>query len=352
MITQILAKVLPVLVMIILGRVCATKGILNGEQHAGLKNVIGDILLPVVLFQAFFTADYGKRMLLVFVLVFVGYGAALAAGYALRRFVKPYGRFMPLLMTNAEGGMLGYALYALLCGADQTKMYAMVDIGQTVFGFTVFLTALKAAGGEKMTPKFIVKNMLTNKACIGMLLGIILGALGVHKAIDGTAAGEIVTSLLSFITAPTSALILIVMGYQLHVSKKLLRPVLTTMGLRLGVLAVVCAAAFCLPSFRMTSRCCWRSCCNIPCLRRSSFRCMPTWATTRNTSPPCCRWARCSPSCCFSSSRRSVWHKPWQRLAKSYGRAPKTEKDQVNLSIAKKSGQKTVRAFRVSRFMV
>ena len=75
-----------------------------------------------------------------------------------------------------------------------------------------------------------------------MLLGIILGALGVHKAIDGTAAGEIVTSLLSFITAPTSALILIVMGYQLHVSKKLLRPVLTTMGLRLGVLAVVCAA--------------------------------------------------------------------------------------------------------------
>ena len=225
MITQILAKVLPVLVMIILGRVCATKGILNDEQHAGLKNVIGDILLPVVLFQAFFTADYGTRMLLVFVLVFVGYGVALAAGYALRRFVKPYDRFMPLL-----------------CGADQTKMYAMVDIGQTMFAYTVFLTALKAAGGEKMTPKFIVKNMLTNKACIGMLLGIILGALGVHKAIDGTAAGEIVTSLLSFITAPTSALILIVMGYQLHVSKKLLRPVLTTMGLRLGVLAVVCAA--------------------------------------------------------------------------------------------------------------
>ena len=60
----------------------------------------------------------------------------------------------------------------LLCGADQTKTYAMVDIGQTMFAYTVFLTALKAAGGEKMTPQFIVKNMLTNKACIGMLLGI------------------------------------------------------------------------------------------------------------------------------------------------------------------------------------
>lgn len=242
MITEILSKVLPVLVMIALGRLCETKQIINDEQHAGLKAIVGDILLPVVLFQAFFTADYGKRMLLVFVLVFVGYGAALAAGYALRRFVKPYDRFMPLLMTSAEGGMLGYALYALLCGADQTKTYAMVDIGQTVFAYTVFLTALKAAGGEKMTPKFIMKNIVTNKGCIGMLSGIVLGALGVYRAIDGTAAGEIVSSLLSFITAPTSALILIIMGYQLHVSRQLLRPVLTTMGLRLGVLAVVCAA--------------------------------------------------------------------------------------------------------------
>ena len=242
MITEILSKDLPVLVMIALGRLCETRQIINDVQHAGLKAIVGDILLPVVLFQAFFTADYGKRMLLVFVLVFVGYGAALAAGYALRRFVKPYGRFMPLLMTSAEGGMLGYALYALLCGADQTKTYAMVDIGQTVFAYTVFLTALKAAGGEKMTPKFIVKNIVTNKACIGMLSGIVLGALGVYRAIDGTAAGEIVSSLLSFITAPTSALILIIMGYQLHASKQLLRPVLTTMGLRLGVLAVVCAA--------------------------------------------------------------------------------------------------------------
>lgn len=242
MITEILSKVLPVLVMIALGRLCETKQIIDDEQHAGLKAIVGDILLPVVLFQAFFTADYGKRMLLVFVLVFVGYGAALAAGYALRRFVKPYDRFMPLLMTSAEGGMLGYALYALLCGADQTKTYAMVDIGQTVFAYTVFLTALKAAGGEKMTPKFIMKNIVTNKGCIGMLSGIVLGALGVYRAIDGTAAGEIVSSLLSFITAPTSALILIIMGYQLHVSKQLLRPVLTTMGLRLGVLAVVCAA--------------------------------------------------------------------------------------------------------------
>ena len=241
MITQILSMVLPVLVMIALGRFCAVSGILNDERHAGLKAIIGDILLPVVLFNAFYTAQYDGKLVLVFVLVFLGCLIALLAGYALRRFVKPYDRFMPLLMTSFEGGMLGYALYALLAGQDQTATYAMVDIGQTMFAYTVFLAALKSAEGQKMSPKAMAVNMLTNKACIGMLLGIVLGALGVQKALAPTAIGMILAELISFITAPTSALILLVVGYQLKVSRKLMRPVLTTMGLRLAVMIGVMA---------------------------------------------------------------------------------------------------------------
>lgn len=239
MITQIVSMVLPVLVMILLGRLCAAQGILNDERHAGLKAIIGDILLPIVLFKAFFTAEYSGKLVLVFVLVFAGCLLALAAGYALRRFVRPYDRFMPVLMTSFEGGMLGYALYALLAGADQTRTYAMVDIGQTMFSYTVFLAALKTAEGKTMTPEAMLRNMLTNKACIGMLLGVVLGALGVYRAIESAAVGTVLMSLMDFVTAPTSALILLVVGYQLSVSKELIRPVAVTLGLRLAVMLVV-----------------------------------------------------------------------------------------------------------------
>ena len=241
MFTQILSMVLPVLVMILLGRLCAAQGILNDERHAGLKSIIGDILLPVVLFNAFFTAQYDGKLLLVFVLVFISCLLALVAGFALKRFVRPYDRYMPLLMTSFEGGMLGYALYALIAGQDQTAMYAMVDIGQTMFAYTVFLAALKSAEGGKMSPKAMVMNMVTNKACIGMTLGIVLGALGVHKAIAPTGFGVVLTELISFITAPTSAMILLVVGYQLNFSKRLMKPVAITLALRLGVMAVVFA---------------------------------------------------------------------------------------------------------------
>ena len=239
MITQILSMVLPVLTMILLGRLCAARGILNDERHAGLKSIIGDILLPVVLFNAFFTAQYDGKLLLVFALVFLSCLAALIAGYALRRFVKPYDRYMPLLMTSFEGGMLGYALYALVAGQGQTAVYAMVDIGQTMFAYTVFLAALKSAEGGRMSPKAMVMNMVTNKACIGMTLGIVLGALGVHTAIAPTGFGQVLAELISFITAPTSALILLVVGYQLNFSKKLMKPVVMTLALRTAEMAVV-----------------------------------------------------------------------------------------------------------------
>ncbi|MBQ8619171.1 MAG: hypothetical protein IJ418_16945, partial [Clostridia bacterium] len=195
MVTQILSMVLPVLAMILLGRLCAKQGILNDERHAGLKAIIGDILLPVVLFNAFFTAQYDGKLLLVFALVFLSCLLALIAGYALKRFVKPYDRYMPLLMTSFEGGMLGYALYALVAGQSQTAIYAMVDIGQTMFAYTVFLAALKSAEGGRMSPKAMVSNMVHNKACIGMTLGIVLGALGVHKMIAPTSFGTVLAEL-------------------------------------------------------------------------------------------------------------------------------------------------------------
>ena len=239
MITQILSMVLPVLAMILLGRLCAVQGILNDERHAGLKSIIGDILLPVVLFNAFFTAQYDGKLLLVFAMVFGSCLLALFAGYALKKFVKPYDRYMPLLMTSFEGGMLGYALYALVAGQSQTAIYAMVDIGQTMFAYTVFLAALKSAEGGRMSPKAMVSNMIHNKACIGMTLGIVLGALGVHKAIAPTSFGVVLTELISFITAPTSALILLVIGYQLNFSKKLMKPVAITLALRTVVMAAV-----------------------------------------------------------------------------------------------------------------
>ncbi|MBD5092770.1 MAG: hypothetical protein HDT26_00525 [Subdoligranulum sp.] len=231
--------VLPIVVLLGLGMVCRRKNIFDMNGLAGLKAVVGDICLPVVLFNAFFTAHYSAAVALIFVLVYAGFGLALALGFAMRKLVAPHGKFFPFLLTSAEGGMLGYALYGVLMG--EQSGFAAADLGQTVFAYTAFLGFLALTDGRKPTAGGLVKNMVTNKCCIGMALGILLGVLGVGQWVLAGPAAGIVTEVISMIAAPTSALVLLVVGYELDLDKTLLRPVAVTVLCRLAVMGCLLA---------------------------------------------------------------------------------------------------------------
>lgn len=235
---SILRMVLPVLLTFGLGYLCKRKRIIGKEGLKGLKAIVGNVTLPAVLFNAFFTAEYSGKIALTFATVFLSCGLGLLAGFALRRFLKPYGKFLPFLTTNFEGGMMGYALFGLLY-AGQTKTFAMVDIGQTMFAFTVFLATLKTVSGEKATARALLTNMAKNPVFVAIVLGVLLGALGMGQRLAATAAGPVVDDVIRFIAAPTSALILIIVGYELSFRRALLSPVMKTVGLRLAVMAAL-----------------------------------------------------------------------------------------------------------------
>ena len=235
---SILEMVLPVLLMFLLGWMCNKKQIFTVQGLAGIKALVGSVLLPVVLFNAFFTAEYSGRIALTFAVIYGSCALGLAAGFVLRRFVKPYGKYLPFLVTNFEGGMMGYALYGLLY-PGQTHIFAMADIGQTLAAFTVFMITLQAVGAGKANPKALLRDAVRNPVLIAILLGVILGALGVGKWVLASDIGGIVSSVLSFITAPVSGLILVIVGYELSFKKALLRPVMITIALRLLVAAAL-----------------------------------------------------------------------------------------------------------------
>lgn len=240
MILPVIQMVLPIVLLLGLGTVCRKKQLLRPEGLAGLKTVVGDLCLPVVLFNAFFTAHYSLSVVLTFLAVYLGFGAALLAGFALRRLAAPHGRFFPFLLTSAEGGMLGYALYGVLMG--EQSGFAAVDLGQTVFAYTAFLGALTMVDGQQVSIKGMVRNIVTNKCCIGMALGILLGAAGVGQWALSGPAGGIVTGAISMLTAPTSALVLLIVGYELELDRSLLRPVAVTVLCRLAVMGLLLAA--------------------------------------------------------------------------------------------------------------
>jgi predicted permease len=235
MILEVMQMVLPVLIMIGIGCFCNRLQIFDSSGLKGLKAIIGDVMLPVTLFNAFLTAEYNLRVVVVFLVVFIGFGAAIALGFCLRPAAKPYGRYFPFLMTSAEGGMLGYALYGLIAGSQSG--FATVDLGQTVFAYTVWLGLLTSTEGGSVKVGALLKNMLSNKCFLGMALGILLGASGVGGFVMASPAGGIVQSVIQMITTPVSALVLLMVGYELNLKVELLIPVVRTILLRLAVMA-------------------------------------------------------------------------------------------------------------------
>ena len=79
---------------------------------------------------------------------------------------------------------------------------------------------------------------------VQMLLPIVVMLpLGMVCWVLASPAAGVVTEMVSMITAPTSALVLLVVGYELDLDKSLLRPVAVTVLARLAIMAVLLAAA-------------------------------------------------------------------------------------------------------------
>ena len=243
-IIPVLEMVLPVIVMLFLGYLCRAKNLVTKEGLAGIKSVISNITLPVVLFKAFYTTDYSLRSVLGFVIIFTSCVLALLAGYALNRFVAQ-SKLMPYLMSGFAVGMLGYALYGLLAGTDKLSYMASVDLGQVLFVYTVYLTLLKNATGQKTDVKGILLSMIKNPAFQGVAIGIIVGITGLGGFISASPVGGIFSEIIEMITLPTAGMILIIVGYELSMRRDLVGPVVKTIAFRVAVMAVLlCISAF------------------------------------------------------------------------------------------------------------
>lgn len=235
MIVQVLRTVLPVFIALGIGVICRKAAILSRAGVDALKKVAVDITLPAVLLSAFASAEYSPTRMVIPLMLFLVCGAALILGYAAKRFFKNGGRLIPYLMTGFEGGMLGYGLFALLYPNEPTSSFALIDLGQVFFVFTVYKVTL--AGRENI--RAVAKEALVSPVLIAILTGLLLGVTGLYAAIESTGIPAIINEAAGFIGAPTSCLILITIGYDLRLDSVPWKKVFSLTGLRIAVMGVM-----------------------------------------------------------------------------------------------------------------
>ena len=124
-------------------------------------------------------------------------------------------RFVPFLTTGFEAGMLGYALFNMLYGSSRTAEFARIDLGQVLFVFTVYKVLLGLESRERADFGQLLREMALSPIIIAIAAGVLLGATGLYRALVPSGAGALITACTDFVAAPTSAIILLTIGYDL-----------------------------------------------------------------------------------------------------------------------------------------
>lgn len=234
---RILQTALPVLAALALGVLCRKLNFLTRDGVDTLKKVVVNLTLPAVVFAAFATAEYSLQTIAIPVLVFLLCCAGLVLGKVLARLLRLPGRVTPYLAGGFEAGMLGYALFALLFPQESSARFAILDLGQTLFVFTLYKALL--SGGKET--KSLWKDIVNTPILWGTFAGLLVGATGLFGWMVRNGSAAVVTSLTDFLSAPTGMMILLAVGYDLDFAQIRWRETARFVVLRLAAMAILFA---------------------------------------------------------------------------------------------------------------
>lgn len=89
--------------------------------------------------------------------------------------------------------------------------FSLLDIGQTLFVFTLFKILLSG----KTDIKAVGRDMITSPILWAVFAGVLIGAAGLYGAMEKWGIQGILNSATDFLSAPTGMIILLTVGYDL-----------------------------------------------------------------------------------------------------------------------------------------
>ena len=236
---DIYATILPVITMLLLGLFAKKAKLITKEGVAGLKGFVVNFTMPAVLFSALCTVKFNLSVLAVVVLMFAICVAAFFVGKLISKLFAAHQALIPFMTTGFEAGMMGYALFSTLYGAQNVGYFAVVDIGQMVFVFTLYLGLLNAKEG--LSRSHTLKNMFKTPAFLAILAGLFFNLSGLAGLVLGTGAGSVAMGVINYIAAPTGCVILFAVGYELAFTRSAMRSAVLVSAARLVIMAGLCA---------------------------------------------------------------------------------------------------------------
>ncbi|MGE5603062.1 MAG: AEC family transporter [Nitrososphaerales archaeon] len=219
MILTALSKVLPVLLLILLGAFFRRSGFLSEATVAGMKKLVVSVTLPASLFLAFAGVTLEGRHLVIVACMFVTCVLALLLARASWQRLGFRSAYTPALMTGFEAGMMGYAIYAAVYGAQNIFKFAVVDLGQVLFVFFILVPWISQLATGRMSMRGTAIGFLKTPVIVAIFLGIIFNRLGLVAPLRAFPPADAVFRTVELLGAITTPLIAMVIGYEVRLKR-------------------------------------------------------------------------------------------------------------------------------------
>ena len=235
----VIQTALPVYLALGLGMLCRSRNFLSREGVDALKKVVINLTLPFVLLGAFATAEYSAAALILPALMFGICCLALGLGFLAVRIFKIKGKLTAFMASGFEAGMLGYALFVLLFPDVRVSAFALPDIGQTLFVFTLYKILLSG----KRDFRAIGKDMATTPILWAVAAGVLIGATGLYGKLEDWGVSSVFDACTDFLSAPTGMIILLTVGYDLVIREIPWKKTAGIIAMRLGIMVICLGVA-------------------------------------------------------------------------------------------------------------
>ena len=253
---QSLGSLAAIAILMVAGYVLASKGWIGERAVAGLKALITNLTLPLLLFRAFLQLRPDGRNVLLASSVFAACALMGVLGALFSRTAhtpRPETRF---LFQGFEAGMLGYALFAGYHGSEHLASFAALDMGQVVFVFTVLMAQMsmvqmsprsgvgtaqdepaktgahQAHQGQRTSAAFPWRDILRSEVLWAIGLGIVLSAAAPAAADFIAVQSSFAGALFDMVGGLTTPLVCIVIGASLGGGFVFDRAILKVVGAR------------------------------------------------------------------------------------------------------------------------
>lgn len=229
---ELLAKVLPILILFGLGFIINKSKYLSKQTIDGFKKIVIDIALPSVLFIAFINLDFRTEHIGLTLSIFLLCIIMMIVGFLLKRIPGLNNPILPFVISGFTFGLLGIPLYSTVFGEKNLGSMAIMGIGHEFFIWFIYVAVMKFVINKERINLDTVKSFLTSPLIIAIVAGLGINILGFRHFFVDIPILEGIYLTIESMSKVATPLILIVVGYGLSFDKRYMKDTIIFVALR------------------------------------------------------------------------------------------------------------------------